>query len=77
MGEAIGCHQVAIKKTDGDIRICSDYKIGGARQPPDMFGFVSLTEYRNHQSRTRKYETLCENGKAHELERTGILLGIN
>ena len=31
------------------------------RQPPDMFGFVSLTEYRNRQSKTRKYETLCEN----------------
>ena len=30
-------------------------------QPPDMFGFVSLTEYRNRLSRTRKYETFCEN----------------
>ena len=27
-------------------------------QPPDMFGFISLTEYWNHQSRTHKYENM-------------------
>ena len=26
-----------------------------------MFGFISLTKYRNYQSQTGKYETLCEN----------------
>ena len=55
MGEAIEASPiVAIKKIDVDISICTDYKIGVNHQIcSDSF---SLTEYRNRQSCTGKYE---------------------
>ena len=57
--EAIRCYQLSPLKRL--LEILEYVVTTNWRQPLDMFGFVSLIEYRNRQLRNGKYETIWKN----------------